>query len=109
MRSKATSASRLLRQLAALGLLVGSTLAAAAMPHKLQLPKGPPVDINSAPAAQLKKLPGISEEQAERIVAGRPYLSKADLVAQGAIPAGTYLVIKRRIVALQKLPPKGSR
>jgi DNA uptake protein ComE-like DNA-binding protein len=65
-----------------------------------------PIDINSASRAQLKTLPGIGDEQVDRIVKHRPYLSKADLVVAGAIPAGTYLAIKQRIVALQKLPLK---
>src|SRR3972149_5788560 len=39
-----------------------------------------PVDINSASKAELKKLPGISGAAADKIIAGRPYLSKANLV-----------------------------
>ncbi len=66
-------------------------------------PPGPPVDINSASRAQLKTLPGIDDAAAGKIVAGRPYLSKAELVSAKAIPAGTYLSIKRLIVA--KPPP----
>jgi len=57
------------------------------------------VDINSASRAQLKTLPGIGDAEVDRIVAGRPWLSKADLVAAKAIPAGTYLSITHSIVA----------
>lgn len=58
-----------------------------------------PVDINSASKTELKKLPGIGDADAERIVSGRPYLSKADLVTRKIIPAGTYVQIKGRIIA----------
>ena len=89
----------------AAGGAAAASEASAAPPRTRLAPlKTPPLDINSASAAQLKQLPGIGDEQAARIVAGRPYLSKADLVTGGAIPAGTYLAIKRRIVALQKQP-----
>ena len=73
-------------------LCLCSTLWAAAPPKPL-------VDINRATVRQLKTLPGIGEVQAQRIVEGRPYLSKADLVEKKAIPAGTYLSIKRLIIA----------
>ena len=65
------------------------------------------VDVNSASRAQLKTLPGIGDAEADRIIAGRPYLSKADLASKNAIPTGIYLQIKDRIVAIQKQKPKG--
>ena len=68
-----------------------------------------PIDVNSASREQLKTLPGIGDAQADRIVAGRPYLSKAELVTAKAIPAGTYLAIKRSIIAKPPNKPKGSR
>jgi len=65
-----------------------------------------PVDINSASCRELKNLPGIGDAQCARIVAGRPYRSKADLVAAKAIPAGTYVSIRHSIIAL---PPAARR
>jgi len=59
------------------------------------------IDVNSASKAQLKTLPGIGDAEADRIIAGRPYLSKANLVSAKAIPAGTYLSIKYKIIARQ--------
>lgn len=73
--------------------------AVAATPVKL-------VDINSASAKELKMLPGIGDAEAAKIIAGRPYLTKADLVTKNALPTGSYLSIKDRVVAMQKSPPK---
>ena len=57
------------------------------------------VDINRARKAQLMKLPGIDEALASKIIAGRPYRSKADLVTRDVIPAGVYEGLKRNVVA----------
>ncbi len=59
------------------------------------------IDINSASRAQLKTLPGIGDAEADKIVAGRPYLSKAHLVTEAGLPVGIYLTIKHQIVAMQ--------
>ncbi|TAK51653.1 MAG: helix-hairpin-helix domain-containing protein [Betaproteobacteria bacterium] len=64
-----------------------------------------PVDINGASKAELMKLSGISDAQADKIVAGRPYRSKADLVTRKIISEGLYGQIQRRIIALQKPEP----
>jgi competence protein ComEA len=74
---------------------------------KPALPAVKLVDINHASRAQLKTLPGIGAADAERIVAGRPYLSKADLATKSVIPTGVYLSLKHRIIATQKARPKG--
>lgn len=65
-----------------------------------------PVDINSASKAELKTLPGIGDADAEKIIAGRPYNSKADLVTKGLIPAGVYQSNRHQIIALP--PGKGA-
>jgi predicted DNA-binding helix-hairpin-helix protein len=67
---------------------------ASAAPVKL-------VDINSASRAQLKTLPGIGDAEADKIIAGRPYLSKVHLVTEAGLPLGVYLSIRRQIVAVQ--------
>ncbi|WP_342617946.1 helix-hairpin-helix domain-containing protein [Rhodoferax sp. GW822-FHT02A01] len=59
------------------------------------------VDINSATEVQLKKLPGIGDAEAKRIVANRPYGSKVWLVTNGVIGEGPYTNIKHLIVAKQ--------
>lgn len=60
-----------------------------------------PIDINSASRAQLKTLPGIGDAEADKIIAGRPYLSKVHLVTDAGLPTGVYLSIRRQIVAVQ--------
>jgi len=75
---------------------------AAKAPAKKGAPKVKPVDINSASKAELKKLQGIGDAEADRIIAGRPYLSKAHLVTHKVIPHGIYEQIKRQVIAIQK-------
>lgn len=59
------------------------------------------VDINSAPKAELKRLPGVDDATADKIIAGRPYLTKADLVTQHIVPSGIYTQLSSRVIAKQ--------
>ncbi|WP_043483321.1 ComEA family DNA-binding protein [Geothrix fermentans] len=67
------------------------------------------VDINSATKDQLKTLPGITDAYADKIIAGRPYKSKAFLVTNNVIPESLFQTLRTRIVARQagvKVPTK---
>src|SRR5271169_3142410 len=60
------------------------------------------IDINSASKAQLSSLPGIGDKYSDKIIAGRPYANKSQLVSKKIIPEATYKKIAGMIIAKQK-------
>jgi DNA uptake protein ComE-like DNA-binding protein len=59
------------------------------------------VDLNHATKSQLKKVPGITDEVADKIIAGRPYRTKAHLVTHNIVSNTLYGAIKDRVEAVQ--------
>jgi competence protein ComEA len=57
------------------------------------------LDLNTATPEQLKALPGMGEVYAKRIVDGRPYTAKNQLVTRGILPQPEYEQIKEQIIA----------
>jgi competence protein ComEA len=62
-------------------------------------PKAAMVDINSATAADLKALPGMTDGDTAKIVQGRPYKDPSELTSKKILSDAEYAKIKDRLVA----------
>jgi competence ComEA-like helix-hairpin-helix protein len=104
---------KLNRYLAVIGLTmllvlpaVGQTPSPSKSPNSTAATKsaqaGQLVDINSASAEELDRLPGVGPARAKAIIANRPYNGKDDLTQRKVIPPNVYNQIKDKIIARQK-------
>ncbi len=63
--------------------------------------KAAQIDINTATAAELEAFPGIGKAISAKIIAGRPYANKAQLVQKKILTQKAYDAIKDKLIAKQ--------
>jgi competence protein ComEA len=79
----------------AAGPAAGASRPSAAAAAKLAV--GEKININTASAADLARLPGIGPSKADKIVAGRPYAKPEDIMKVSGIKAGVFAKLKDSI------------
>ncbi len=102
----------------ALTLVLCSALALAAQsPKPVPAPRPPrakvktgapikPLELNLATKEELMLLPGVDDLMADRIIAGRPYRVRTNLVTRGIVPRSLYVALRPLVSAQQPMPSK---
>ena len=59
------------------------------------------IDINTATKDELMAFNGIGDKYSDKIIAGRPYARKDQLVSKNILPEATYKKIEAQVIATQ--------
>ncbi|MDB5617693.1 helix-hairpin-helix domain-containing protein [Tardiphaga sp.] len=59
------------------------------------------IDINTATKEELMAFKGIGDKYSDKIIAGRPYAKKDQLVSKNILPEATYKKLSDQIIATQ--------
>ena len=102
-----TLATILLGAIATLGIAAAAQTPAVPAKTAKTAPAAKPaaaskiVDINTASVDELKALPGVGDAYAQKIVDGRPYKGRNELLDRKIVPADVYSKIRLSVKARQ--------
>jgi competence protein ComEA len=74
----------------------------ASQPMQKEKAKDELLDLNTATREQLIALPSVGEAYADKVIAGRPYKMKSELVSRKIVPPAKYKKFAAKVIAKRK-------